>query len=211
MTDAARSRSGWAESATKGKRLLQRRERRLSALLIVICFCTCLASVRAQQPTGTPYQPGEKLTYTVTFSSFVPAAHVELFVAGRGTYFNREGVELRAHVATVEAVRATILAINNDYIAYVDPRTGLPYHTQLIKRNPEPPPSITSGSFSTDADIINAGTLIENSAPATLDLLSALYYLRMQPLAPGSVYPISAQQQDQQYQAEARVTGPETG
>src|SRR5205085_1257289 len=210
MSDAARSRSGWAESATKGKRLLQRRERRLSALLIVICFCTCIASVLAQQPTGTPYQPGEKLTYTVTFSSFAPAAHVELFVAGRGTYFNREGVELRAHVATVEAVRAALLSINNDYVAYVDPRTGQPFHTQVIKRNPDPPPSITSGSFSTDADVINAGTSVENSAPTTFDLLSALYYLRMQPLAPGSTYPISAQQQNKQYQAELRVTGRET-
>src|SRR5947209_14770922 len=115
------------QSPTKGKRPLQRRERRLSALLIAICICTCLASVRAQQPTGTPFQPGEKLTYTVTFSSFAPAAHVELFVAGRGTYFNREGVELRAHVATVEAVRAALLSINNDYVAYVDPPTGHPF------------------------------------------------------------------------------------
>ncbi|PYS89462.1 MAG: hypothetical protein DMF64_17735 [Acidobacteria bacterium] len=210
MSDAARSRSGWAESATKGKRLLQRRERRLSALLIVICFCTCIASVLAQQPTGTPYQPGEKLTYTVTFSSFAPAAHVELFVAGRGTYFNREGVELRAHVATVEAVRAALLSINNDYVAYVDPRTGQPFHTQVSKHNPEPPPSITSGSFSTDADVINAGTTTENNAPTTFDFLSALYYLRTQTLAPGSIYPLTAQQQDKQYQAELRVTGRET-
>src|ERR1041384_8403460 len=106
MTGAARGRSGLGRISDKGERLLQRRERRLPALLIVICFCLYVASVWAQQPTGTPYQPGEKLTYTVTFSSFVPAAHVELFVAGRGTYFNREGIELRAHVATVEAVRA---------------------------------------------------------------------------------------------------------
>jgi Protein of unknown function (DUF3108) len=210
MTGAARWRSGLGRISDKGERLLQRRERRLSALLIVICFCLYVASVWAQQPTGTPYQPGEKLTYTVTFSSFVPAAHVELFVAGRGLYFNREGVELRAHVATVEAVRAALLAINNDYVAHVDPRTGQPFHTQIIKRNPEPPSSITSGSFGTDADVINAGTTIENSAPTTFDLLSALYYLRMQPLAPGSIYPIMAQQQNKSYQAELRVTGRDT-
>src|ERR1041384_7529388 len=164
-------------------RLLQHRRRRLPALIILICFCACLLSAWAQQTTGSaasPYRVGEKLTYPVSFSTFAPAAHVELFVAGRGSYFNHEGIELRAHVATVEAVRAALYAINNDYVAYVEPQTGLPFHTQLIRRNPDPPPSITSGSFGTDVDVINAGTAVENAAPLTYDLLSALYHLRTQ-------------------------------
>ena len=158
----------------------------------------------------SPYQVGERLTYVVSFSSFATAAHVELFVAGRGTYFSHEGIELRAHVTTVDAVRAALFAINNDYVAYVDPRTGLPFHTRLVKRTPDAPANVTSGSLATDTEIIDAGTTTEDAAPATFDLLSALYFLRTQPLAPGASFPISVQQEGTQYQAEVRVTGRET-
>src|SRR2546423_3159614 len=171
---------GSDESATKGKRLLQLRGRLLRALTILFCVCACAGPTAAQQtatnsatdtPAQTPYRVGEKLTYSVSFSTFASAAHVELLVAGRGTYFDRAGIELRAHVATVEAVRAAIYSINNDYVAYIDPKTGLPFHTQLIKSAPDPPPTVTSGSLATDSEIINAGTKSEDSAPATFDLL----------------------------------------
>ncbi len=196
---------------------MQRRGRLLSALIILCCLCA--AAVRAQQPnagadtapTRPPaYQVGEKLTYSVSFSTFAPAAYVELFVAGRATYFNRAGIELRAHVATVEAARATLYSINNDYVAYVDPSTGLPFHTQLTKRAPDAPTSVTSGSFDTDTSLLNAGVTSEDSAPATFDLLAALFYLRSLPLAPGATYPFSAQNGPTQYQAELRVLGRET-
>ncbi|HEX8181081.1 MAG TPA: DUF3108 domain-containing protein [Pyrinomonadaceae bacterium] len=164
----------------------------------------------AGAPGQSPYRVGEKLTYSVTFSTFAPAAHVELLIAGRGTYFNHEGVELRARVVTVEAVRAAIYSINNDYVAYVDPKTGLPFHTQLVKRSPDPPPTVTSGSLATDSEIIDASTKTEDSAPATFDLLSALYFLRTQPLAPGAIYPLSVQNNGAQYQAELRMMGRET-
>ncbi len=194
--------------------MLQRRGRLPSALTIL--FCLCAAFVSAQQlPLGadaahTPYQVGEKLTYTISFSTFAPAAHVELFVAGRGNYFQREGVELHAHVVTVETVRAALYAINNDYFAYVDPTTGLPFHTQLVKRTPDAPANVTSGSFDTDAGTINAGVTSEDNAPATFDLLSALFYLRGQMLAPGATYPLRVQNGATQYQAELRMTGRET-
>ncbi len=197
---------------------MQHIRRLLPALTILFCLGACAAPLRAQQPTQTtaanvpaptPYRVGERLTYAVTFSTFAPAAHVELYVAGRGTYFNREGVELRARVATVEAVRAALYSINNEYVAYVDPQTGLPFHTQVIKRSPAPPANVTSGSFSADAEIINAGTTDDNTAPITFDLISALFYLRAQPLAPGATYPVRVQQDGAQYQAELRITGRE--
>src|ERR1700742_4805947 len=47
-----------------------------------------------------PYQVGEQLTYHVMFSNFVDAAHVELLVAAHGTFFTRDGIQLRAHIET---------------------------------------------------------------------------------------------------------------
>jgi hypothetical protein len=181
---------------------------------LTFLFCLCTLSVPAQQTNGgTPanaYQVGERLTYSVTFSSFAPAAHVELYVAGRGVYYDRTGVELRGRVATVGAVSAALYAINHEYVTYLDPQTGLPYRTLLTKRAPDAPGEITSGSFATDAEVINAGTTTEDTTPATYDLLSAFYHLRALPLASGSTFPISAQNGGTQYNAELRVTGRET-
>ena len=100
-----------------------------------------LTSVAAQEPTDgfssfspAPYQVGERLTYNVSFSNFISAAHVELLVAARGTFFGREGIQLKGHVETTGMVNAAVFAINNDYITYVDPNTGLPFHSQQIIR-----------------------------------------------------------------------------
>ncbi|MGI9106982.1 MAG: DUF3108 domain-containing protein [Pyrinomonadaceae bacterium] len=185
----------------------------LSAFTLLLLFLTLSASLSAQQSSGSagpgefspaPYQTGEKLTYNVSFSNFASAAHVEVFNAGRGQFFNREGIELRANVQTVGIVRAALYAINNEYTAYVDPQTGLPYRTRF--RNVEGAENLTPGA-------VNAGG---RSAPAieaastTYDFLSALFRLRALPLAPGASYPINVQGGDGvRYEAELRVTGRE--
>src|SRR5687768_17614889 len=48
-----------------------------------------------------PYKAGERLTYSVSFSNFVSAAHIEILVAGRGTLAGREGIMLKSHVETI--------------------------------------------------------------------------------------------------------------
>ncbi|MGH9942432.1 MAG: hypothetical protein ACRD9R_08760, partial [Pyrinomonadaceae bacterium] len=55
-----------------------------------------------------PYRDGERLTYSVSFSTFGSAAHVETLVAGRGVFAGREGIELRARVETVGVVSAAL-------------------------------------------------------------------------------------------------------
>src|SRR5689334_20013215 len=82
----------------------------------------------------SPYQVGEQLTYHVMFSNFVDAAHVELLVAGRGNFFTRDGVQLRAHIETTGVVNAALYSINNDYTSYIDPETGIPYRAQQVIR-----------------------------------------------------------------------------
>ena len=128
------------------------------------------------------YRVGERLTYNISYSRFVSAAHVELLVASRGTFFNRDGIELRAHVETTGVVNVALYAINNDYTAYVDPQTGLPFRVQQVVREAgrtteaaadynQPvgaaaiPPKLATGEF-----------------PGTYDLLSALYRVRAMPL-----------------------------
>ncbi len=47
------------------------------------------------------YRTGERLTYNVSFSNFISAAHVELQVGARGVFFGREGIQLRGHACTI--------------------------------------------------------------------------------------------------------------
>src|SRR3954468_1983932 len=76
-----------------------------AALLTILALAASLAAQQKDEVSTVPfykapYQIGEQLTYHVTFSNFVDAAHVELRVAERGTYFTRDGIQLRAHVET---------------------------------------------------------------------------------------------------------------
>jgi hypothetical protein len=182
----------------------------LTALLVSIS-CT----IAAQQKTETTqapfneaaYRVGERLTYNVNFSHFVSAAHVELLVAARGTFFDREGIQLRAHVETVGIVNAALLSINNDYTTYVDPQTGLPYRSQQVVRE-----AGRTAEAERDYNQV-AGTdaipskLRTGESAATYDLLSALYRIRSLPLTDGSSYFIAAQQDGEQYQADVKVIG----
>lgn len=162
----------------------------------------------AQAPLNeAAYRIGERLTYNVNFSHFVSAAHVELLVAARGTFFDRDGIQLRAHVETVGIVNVALLSINNDYTTYVDPQTGLPYRSQQVVRE--------AGRTSEAERDYNqaAGTdaipsrLKTGETNVVYDLVSALYRVRSLPLTDGSTYFIPAQHNGDQYQAEVKVIG----
>ena len=166
------------------------------------------ADTQALQPfSPAPYKIGERLTYNVSFSSFISAAHVELLVAGRGTFFGREGIQLKGHVETSGVVNAALFAVNNDYITYVDPATGLPYHGQQSIRE-------TARTSDTAADFNQpAGTAAPSKQTGevfgTYDFLSAIYRIRALSLAEGSNYTLSLRNENANYRLEIRVSGRE--
>ena len=156
-----------------------------------------------------PYRTGEKLTYNVSFSNFPTAGHIELMVWGRGTYFGRAGIELRARVETTGIVSAALYSINNNYFAYIDPATGLPFRTQQV---------IREGSRNDDVSLdynqpAGVSALPSKSTPfgasGTYDFLSAFYRLRALPLAQGATYRIAVRNDSAQYDAVLQVMGRE--
>ena len=156
-----------------------------------------------------PYQVGELLTYNVTFSNFVDAAHVEIFVAERGTFFTRDGLQLRAHVETTGVVNAALYSINNDYTTYIDPETGLPFRSQQVIREGGRT-SDTSSEYNQPAGTTAIPPKLRTGAfPGTYDFLSVLYRLRALPLAHGSKYYFNVRSDLDEYQAELSVTGRE--
>jgi uncharacterized protein DUF3108 len=160
--------------------------------------------------SSAPYRTGERLTYNVSFSNFISAAHVELQVVARGVFFGREGIQLRAHVETTGVVNAALFAINNDYATYVDPATGLPFHSQQVVREAIRT-SETARAFNEPAGATAVPPdLRTGESPGTYDFLSAIYHLRALPLTEGSTYYLSVKGETEDYQAEVKVTGRQT-
>ena len=163
----------------------------------------------ASQPfSPAPYKVGERLTYNISFASFISAAHVEMLVVARGTFFGREGVQLKGHVETNGVVNAALFAINNDYISYVDPATGLPYRSEQTIREASRV-SETSAEFNQPAGTAAIPSKRLGELAGTYDLLSAVYRLRSLPLTNGSAYAFSLRSDNQNFQLELRVTGRE--
>jgi hypothetical protein len=154
----------------------------------------------------SPYRVGERLTYNVSYSNFPSAAHVEVEVVSRGTHFGREAVQLRAHVETTGVVNVALFAINNDYLTYVDPESGLPFRSEETARD-----AIESAGSVEDFNQPAGNDAIppkQRGFPGVYDLLSAFYRARALPLATGAVYNFTVRG-DTDYQAELRVTGKE--
>jgi len=152
-----------------------------------------------------PYRVGERLTYNVSFSNFPSAAHVEVEVVSRGVHFGRDAVQLRAHVETTGVVNVALLAINNDYMTYVDPETGLPFRSEETARDAiKSPDSIQDFSQPAGNEAIPPR---QKGFPGTYDFVSAFYRARALPLANGGVYNFSFRGQATEYHAELRVVG----
>jgi uncharacterized protein DUF3108 len=162
--------------------------------------------VAAQPFSPAPYRVGERLTFNVSFSNFISAAHVELLVGARGTFFDREGIQLKGHVETTGVVNAALFAINNDYVSYVDPETGQPFHAQQIVRS-----ASSTSEIPAKADQAAAATAAPSKetplSPGSYDFLSAIYRIRALPLSAGSSYTLTVGGEGVSYQIEIKVKG----
>lgn len=187
----------------------------LAAVLAALCLCAATLAqthtdVGASPFSDAPYRVGEHLTYTVAFSNFPTAAHVELLVAGRGQFYGREGVELHAHVETIGVVSAALYSLANNYVTFVDPSTGLPYRAQQVIREGARVADVTRDYNTPLGASALPASHMEGASPGTFDFLAALYRLRALPLAPGNVYTLAVQNGDASYNATVTVTGRET-
>lgn len=184
---------------------------KLVAACLLLLMGAWTNQVHAQTTSNQPFSPGpyrigERLTYNVSFSSFNTAAHVELLVTARGPFFGREGVQLKGHVETLGTVYAALLALNHDYISYVDPATGLPFHGQQIMRT-----ATRSSEMSVDFNQPAGSPAVPTRQTAmiagTYEILSAIYRIRALPLSQGGTYQLAVRHENENYNVEVRVRG----
>lgn len=155
----------------------------------------------------SPYRVGERLTYNVSFSNFPSAAHVEVEVVSHGNHFGRDAIQLRAHVETTGVINVALFAINNDYLTYIDPETGLPFRSEETVRD-----AIKSSDSVQDFAQPAGNEAIpprQRGFPGTYDFVSVFYRARALPLSEGGVYNFSVRGEGTEYQAELKVTGRE--
>ena len=152
-----------------------------------------------------PYRVGEKLTYNISYSSFPSAAHAEFEVMARGQFYGRDGIQVRAHLETTGVVNVALFAINNDYMTYIDPETGLPFRSQETARD-----AMSSAEASHDFTQPAGNEAIPPKVSAlagTFDFLSAFYRARALPLADGAEYDLTIRSEGVDYDVELKVVG----
>lgn len=176
---------------------------------LAVSFGSQVVSGQASQPfSPAPYRVGERLTYNVSFSNFISAAHIELLVAGHGNFFGRDAIQLKGHIETTGMVNAALFAVNNDYITYVDPASGVPFRGQQILRAASRT-SDTSADFNQPAGVAALPAKRTGESPGTYDFLSVIYRVRALPLSPGSTYFMTVRDGNDSYVIEVGVTGNE--
>ncbi|HEX9544954.1 MAG TPA: DUF3108 domain-containing protein, partial [Pyrinomonadaceae bacterium] len=166
---------------------------------LAVSWGSRVATGQGSQPfSSAPYRVGERLTYNVSFSNFISAAHIELLVAARGNFFGRDALQLKGHIETTGMVNAALFAVNNDYITYVDPVSGMPFRGQQILRAASRT-SETSADFNEPAGVAALPAKRTGEFPGTYDFLSAIYRTRALPLSQNSTYFISVRDGSDSY------------
>jgi hypothetical protein len=202
------------ELKQKRKRQLKRKLTIPAAIIIALTMFAPLAAQSKKDVANISFSPGiyrvgERLTYNVSFSSFINAAHIELFVANGGTLFDRPGLELRAHIETTEVVNVALYSLNNDYTSFIDPATGIPFRsTQVIREGGNTSDIATEYNAPVGADAI-PNKLRFGEFPGRFDFLSAIYRIRALPLSERSTYYFNVVYDQIEYKMQLKVVGQE--
>ena len=135
---------------------------------------------------------GERLTFNVSWSSFVTAARMELEVADRGAFFGQEGYQLRTRVETIGYARSLLADVDEQYNSYVDAKTMLPYRLENSSRRGRNK-SEELITLDQTRNSVRYGDGSEITTPGnTWDFSSLLYALRFRDLKPGTIHKFSA-------------------
>ena len=177
--------------------------------LLILAFAIPVAAQNGGHAISqAPYRVGEKLTYNISYSSFPSAAHAEFEVVARGSFYGREAVHLRAHLETTGVVNVALFALNNDYVTYIDPGTGLPFRSQETARDALASPQSSQEFPQPAGNEAIPGKL--RALVGTFDFLSAFYRVRALPLAHGAAYDLIVRSEGVDYNVELKVVGRET-
>src|SRR5215218_9795565 len=108
-----------------------------SAFALISLFPTFLSSAQQAQVVvaeTSGFRIGERLTYTVSLGRFPNAAYAELYCVSRGRLGEKDAIELRSKLKTLDLASA-VYSIDENRTTFVSPSTGLPLHTSVVQNS----------------------------------------------------------------------------
>jgi hypothetical protein len=154
--------------------------------------------VSAPVKTG-PFVLGERLSYDVSWSSFVVAGELTIETKSRGPFQGIDAYHVTAQAESVGPVKAFVSKVNDLYDSFVDARTYRPVHAEKHSQHGKKreQTSITLDSERHTARLTD-GRSIE-IPPDTYDLASLLFAVRQIDLIPGRIRSFSLLEDDRLY------------
>lgn len=92
-------------------------------------------AVRTSTLPPTPFRINERITYNVSFGRAKNGAYAEIYVASRGKIGERDAVELRSKIKTLDLTSAAFYLFDESRTTFVAADTGLPLY--VVKRSEE--------------------------------------------------------------------------
>ncbi|CAN5719661.1 hypothetical protein BH24ACI2_BH24ACI2_13970 [soil metagenome] len=123
----------------KNKSAFFRFSRRLICLLFLSVSAFVIlqhTSVQSQTKSRTlspvPFRLGERLTYNISFEKFNNAAYAEIYVVSRGKLGDKDAVELRSKLKTIDFVSAAFYLLDETRTTFASAETGLPLYVKKV-------------------------------------------------------------------------------
>ncbi len=91
------------------------------------------APVTAQQ--GGPFRIGERIAYNVSFGKFNNVAYAEMHVVSRGKLGDKDAVELRSRIKTLDFLSAAFYALDESRTVFAAADTGMPLYVTKTLNN----------------------------------------------------------------------------
>lgn len=80
-------------------------------------------------PDSSPFfRVGERLTYNISFNKYDNAAYAEIYAVSRGKLGERDAVELRGKIKTINLVSSIFYTLNEGRTTFASPETNLPLY-----------------------------------------------------------------------------------
>ncbi|MFN6963255.1 MAG: DUF3108 domain-containing protein [Pyrinomonadaceae bacterium] len=113
-----------------------RTARLIAAFSILLCCLALALSASAQSSlNGIPSSTvriGERLSYGVTFERYRDIAFAETYVVSRGRLADRDAIELRSRVKTLDLLSAAFYSIDETRTTYIAAESGVPLFVRRV-------------------------------------------------------------------------------
>jgi len=156
-----------------------------------------------------PLLPGERLSYDVSWSSFVVAGELTVETKGREPYLGTDAYHVTARAESVGPVKAFVYKVNDLYDSFIDASTYKPVHAEKHSQHGKKreQTSITLDPEGHTARLTDGHSV---QVPTdTYDMASLLYALRSIDLVPAKIRTFTLLEDDRLYTIKIEPEGRE--